>query len=98
MNEHRVEGLDYLRVEDILLVAPQHCASILAGVLEILEETAPTKLWFAIAEAERRLKVGLMDAAAADCFVEAVRIRTENAKRDLERVRALLRPKFSIVK
>jgi hypothetical protein len=102
VNERWCEGLDWIRVDEILEIDPELYVKLLCNLLGRLSATAkkrPEQKKYALLAAEmmRRIQKN-MDDTQRDCIIEAIRITTENAKRDLERAMALLRPKLRIVK
>jgi hypothetical protein len=93
MNKHWVEGLDWVRVNEILDIAPELYVQLLRHRLNYLPDTDGEEV---AQEFDDIIKQRLpsMDETQRNCVIEAHRLTAEDAKESLDRLTKLLHTKF----
>jgi hypothetical protein len=90
-----IEGLDWMRVENILDPtvggSPERYTTLLAAMTEYLPDAEPDLDNTIRAEAKRRLEAGEMPREQAECYVEALRRSAEETGRLTNAIEKLLK-------
>jgi hypothetical protein len=99
MNRHWCEGLDWIRVEDILDVDPDLYVQLLRNLQERLDfhpegNKDTKKNVFLTAEIFRRIENKLVDDLQRDCIVEAMQLVAIDSKKDYERLVKVLQQNY----